>query len=92
MADLTPMRGYPSPCMDICRYDLDGHCVMCAMTRPQKSLFGALKREKAQAQFVRELKAQQATLAERFGEDQFARWAVAYRHKCRAFGKTPPEE
>lgn len=86
------MRGYPTPCMDICRYELDGHCVACSMTKGQKSMFGALKREKAQAQFVCALAAQQAELRARFGADRFGQWTVAYRHKCRAFGKTPPQE
>ena len=86
-----PMRGYPTPCMDICRYELEGHCVACSMTKAQKALFGALKREAAQAQFLRDLQAQQEELRARLGAERFAQWATAYRHKCRAFGKTPPE-
>jgi hypothetical protein len=77
--------------MDICRYELDGHCLACSMTKAQKSLFGALKRERAQAQFVREIMEQQAELRPQFSGHRFDQWAVAYRNKCQAFGKTPPE-
>jgi hypothetical protein len=78
--------------MDVCRYELEGHCTFCSMTKAQKAMFGALKREKAQAQFIAQLRAQQLEMSERFGAEQFARWGVAYRNKCRALGAPPPEE
>jgi predicted Fe-S protein YdhL (DUF1289 family) len=59
------LRGCPSPCMDVCRYELEGHCTFCSMTKAQKAMFGALKREKAQAQFIAQLRAQQAELSEK---------------------------
>ena len=34
----------PSPCMNVCKYKLKGHCIACSMTKPQKSLFKQLKK------------------------------------------------
>ena len=86
------MRGYPTPCMDVCRYELEGHCLQCGMTEGEKGLFGALRKEPAQKAFLRELGQRQTILAARFPEARFDRWRVAYRNKCRAFGKESPVE
>ncbi len=84
------MRGYPTPCVDVCRYELEGHCVQCSMTRAQKDLFGALKKPAAQTAFLDDLTAQQKALLARFPDARFAMWRVAYRNKCRALGKESP--
>jgi predicted Fe-S protein YdhL (DUF1289 family) len=84
------MRTWPSPCVDVCRYELDGHCVQCAMTKAQKSTFGALRRPSAQEAFLRDLAAQQTALLARFPDARFRMWRTAYAHKCRAFGKASP--
>jgi len=84
------MRGYPTPCVDVCRYELEGHCLQCSMTKAQKATFGALKKERAKAAFLRDLVEQQQALLDRFPDARFAMWLTAYRAKCRAMDKDCP--
>lgn len=86
------MRGYPTPCVDVCRYELNGHCVQCSMSKAQKGLFGAMKKPTAQEAFLRDLVDQQSALLEQFPDARFRMWRAAYRNKCRALGKTSPVE
>ncbi|MGY9010678.1 MAG: DUF1289 domain-containing protein [Rhodobacterales bacterium] len=36
-----------SPCVDICKFKLQGHCLGCSMTKAQRSLFKSLKTNKS---------------------------------------------
>ncbi|MEM7463357.1 MAG: DUF1289 domain-containing protein, partial [Pseudomonadota bacterium] len=36
----------PSPCVDVCKYKRQGHCIACSMTKAQKSQFKKLKNDK----------------------------------------------
>lgn len=67
----------PSPCIDVCKYKLEGHCIACGMTKKQKSAFKRLSSGAERASFVVALVAQQAALGRRFDA-----WRVAYRRKC----------
>ena len=71
------MPKVPSPCIDVCKFRREGHCIGCSMTKPQKSLFKALKTEKHRAAFVAMLTAQQTAMG------RYAHWAPAYLKKCR---------
>lgn len=71
------MSKVPSPCIDVCKYRLKGHCIACSMTKAQKKRFKKLDGKKARRRFVVELLAQQATLGK-----GFKGWAAAYRKRC----------
>ncbi len=75
----------PSPCIDVCKFKRDGHCIGCSMTKTQKSLFKGLKKDKQRAAFVEMLTAQQQVLG------RYSHWNVAYAKKCKKKGaKLPP--
>ncbi|WP_299962989.1 DUF1289 domain-containing protein [uncultured Roseobacter sp.] len=65
----------PSPCIDVCKFKREGHCIGCSMTKAQKSLFKGLKKDAHRAGFVRMLTAQQAQLG------KYRHWQAAYRKK-----------
>ena len=51
-----------SPCVKICKYRDDGHCVGCSMTRTQKKISKKLKSKDSQAAFVQLIRMQQTCL------------------------------
>ena len=51
-----------SPCIDICKFKRQGHCIGCSMTKAQKSTFKALKKKKQRAEFINTLREQQNRL------------------------------
>ncbi|MBT8476394.1 MAG: DUF1289 domain-containing protein, partial [Alphaproteobacteria bacterium] len=53
------MAKVPSPCIDVCKYKRQGHCIGCSMTKAQKSLYKSLKKPRHRAAFVGMLKVQQ---------------------------------
>ena len=69
-------RKGPSPCVDVCKYKRQGHCIACSMTKAQKSLFKALKSDKHRDAFIEMLIAQQ--------NDQggYKAWSGMYLKKC----------
>lgn len=73
----------PSPCIDVCKYRRGGHCIACAMTKPQKKLFKSLKGKHRPA-FVAMLINQQRALG------GYTFWPRKYRRKCEAKGVVPP--
>lgn len=66
----------PSPCIDVCKFKRDGHCIGCSMTRGQKSLFKHLKENKHRRAFVEMLVTQQSHMG------RYGHWQVAYSKKC----------
>lgn len=77
-------RKLPSPCVDVCKFRNEGHCIACAMTKPQKKMFKRLDGAKARAAFVQMLLAQQQVVGFKAG------WVKAYRRKCAKKGVEPP--
>ncbi len=71
------MPKVPSPCIDVCKFKREGHCIGCSMTKDQKSLFKQLKKDKQREAFVELLVAQQATMG------RYKHWDAAYAKKCR---------
>jgi len=51
-----------SPCVKICKYRDDGHCVGCSMTKTQKKMSKKLKSKDGQAAFVQLIRMQQSYL------------------------------
>lgn len=73
----------PSPCIDVCKYKREGHCIACSMTKAQKSLFKALKKDKHRDAFVDMLLTQQARLG------KYDHWQPQYLRKCQKKGVKP---
>ncbi|MEM7237475.1 MAG: DUF1289 domain-containing protein [Pseudomonadota bacterium] len=71
------MSKIPSPCIDVCKYKLKGHCIACSMTKAQKSAFKRMDGQKDKRAFLDMLVAQQQALGNRFKG-----WGIAYRRKC----------
>ena len=51
-----------SPCIDVCKYRDDGHCVGCSMTKVQKKISKNLKSKDKQIEFVKLVRMQQIVL------------------------------
>ena len=71
------MTKVPSPCIDVCKFKREGHCIGCSMTKAQKSLFKGLSKEKHQMAFLDMLRQQQDSLG------GYTHWAPAYLKKLK---------
>lgn len=79
------MPKLPSPCLGVCKFRREGHCIACSMTRDQKSLSKKLKKPKQQEAFITLLLHQQNDLG------KFPAWPRAYLRRCAKKGMRPPE-
>ena len=70
------MTKVPSPCVAVCKFKREGHCIGCSMTKAQKSMFKQLKKNRHRKAFIEMLTAQQSRLG------RFEHWAPAYKAKC----------
>lgn len=70
------MAKTPSPCIDVCKFKRQGHCIGCSMTKAQKSMFKELRKEKHRQGFVEMLIGQQSRLG------RYTHWAPQYLRKC----------
>lgn len=77
------MAKTPSPCIDVCKFKRQGHCIGCSMTKAQKSMFKKLKKEKHRAAFVQMLVAQQKNMG------KYSHWTPQYLRKCAKKNVTP---
>ncbi|MFT6676071.1 MAG: putative Fe-S protein YdhL (DUF1289 family) [Sulfitobacter sp.] len=73
----------PSPCIDVCKFKREGHCIGCSMTKVQKKLFKSLKKDAYRQAFVGFLTDQQARMG------RYSHWANAYGKKLKK-RKLPP--
>ncbi|SLN51217.1 DUF1289 domain-containing protein [Pseudooctadecabacter jejudonensis] len=78
------MAKTPSPCIDVCKFKRQGHCIGCSMTKAQKSLFKGLKKDSHRAGFVEMLMAQQDQMG------AYSGWRIAYAKKCTKKGVEAP--
>ncbi|MEM1073734.1 MAG: DUF1289 domain-containing protein [Pseudomonadota bacterium] len=67
----------PTPCIDVCKFRRDGHCIGCSMTKSQKKLFKSIKQPDQQEAFVQMLVCQQESMG------RYAHWAPAYQRKLK---------
>jgi len=74
----------PSPCVDVCKFKLDGHCLGCGMTKKQKKRFKKLDGKKAKRVFLHDLVDQQAAIGLK------ANWVRSYRRRCAKKGVDCP--
>ncbi len=77
------MPKVPNPCVDVCKYKREGHCIACSMTKAQKSLSKELKKDKHRIAFVQMLIAQQHRLG------KFPAWQAMYDKKLKKKGVKP---
>lgn len=78
------MSKLPSPCIGVCKFRREGHCIGCSMTKPQKSMFKKLKKTAHQKAFVEMLVHQQNDLG------KYRHWLEAYRKRCDKKGVKAP--
>lgn len=83
------MSKTPSPCISVCKFRRPGsdggrHCIGCSMTKDQKRIFKALRKEPQRRAFVTLVMAQQTVMG------RYGHWAEAYAKRCRKKGAKPP--
>lgn len=71
------MSKIPSPCISVCKFKREGHCIGCSMTKAQKSAFKQLKKNIHREAFVALVAAQQAVMG------RYRHWEKAYEKRCR---------
>ena len=71
-----------SPCIDVCKYRDDGHCLGCSMTKTQKKISKSLKSKDKQLAFKQLVKMQQAVLG------GYEAWEKAHEQKHRSKGRS----
>jgi predicted Fe-S protein YdhL (DUF1289 family) len=64
-----------SPCIDVCKYREDGHCIGCSMTKTQKKISKTLKSKDMQLAFEGLVRMQQAQLG------GFKTWEKAHKQR-----------
>ncbi|WP_188790893.1 DUF1289 domain-containing protein [Salipiger pallidus] len=62
----------PSPCIGVCKFRREGHCIGCSMTKVQKKMFKTLKKADHQEAFVHMLVHQQNDMG------RYRHWWPAY--------------
>jgi len=79
-----------SPCIKVCKYRADGHCLGCSMTKTQKKISKCLKSKDKQLAFEGLIRMQQTVLG------GFESWEKAHKQRYRdnessVSGDNPPE-
>ncbi|WP_306151308.1 DUF1289 domain-containing protein [Roseovarius sp. MMSF_3281] len=77
------MLKVPSPCISVCKFKREGHCIGCSMTKAQKSAFKKLKKNAHRKAFVELVIAQQAVMG------HYKHWEQAYEKRCRKKNVAP---
>ena len=70
------MTKMTSPCIGVCKYKREGHCIGCSMTEDQKKIYKSLKNNRFRQGFLTMLDAQQQLLGD------YGHWEKAYDRKC----------
>ena len=64
-----------SPCIGICKFYRDGHCIGCSMTKSQKSISKKIREPREREDFLASLVMQQNELG------GYESWDLKYRQK-----------
>ena len=67
-----------SPCIGICKFYRDGHCIGCSMTKSQKSISKNIREPREREDFLASLVMQQNELG------GYESWELQYRQKIKA--------
>lgn len=70
------MAKTPNPCISVCKFKRQGHCIGCSMTKTQKSMFKSLKKESHRKAFIELLVIQQRMMG------KYSHWRPSYLRKC----------
>lgn len=70
------MPKVPSPCISVCKFKREGHCIGCSMTKAQKSAFKSLEKNSQRRAFVDLVVAQQTVMG------RYTHWQDAYAKRC----------
>jgi len=73
-----------SPCIDVCKFRREGHCIGCSMTKVQKKMFKSLKRDEHRRAFIGFLRDQQTRMG------KYTAWGPAYLRRCKKKGAAVP--
>ncbi|OCX64642.1 DUF1289 domain-containing protein [Thioclava sp. SK-1] len=79
------MSKVPTPCIGVCKFRRQGHCIGCSMTKEQKQISKKLKKPKLQKAYVELIIAQQKIMG------RYSHWVPAYLKRCAKKGVTPPD-
>lgn len=74
------MTKTPSPCIGVCKFKREGHCIGCSMTKSQKEMFKSLRKERHRRAFIQMLMAQQELMG------KYTHWLRAYARRLRKKG------
>lgn len=74
----------PSPCIGVCKFKDENHCIACGQTKKQKKRFKSLKSRKKRLKHLTVLLQQQEALGGR------PKWARVYRRLCARKGAECP--
>jgi predicted Fe-S protein YdhL (DUF1289 family) len=77
------MAKLQSPCIGVCKFKRDHHCIGCSMTKDQKAIYKSLEKDKDREGFVKMLIGQQSHMG------QYTHWLPAYLRKCLKKGSRP---
>ncbi|MEL7544868.1 MAG: DUF1289 domain-containing protein [Pseudomonadota bacterium] len=66
----------PSPCVKVCKFKRQGHCIGCGLTKDQKRAFKSIRKPKKRLNFIRKLIRQQDKLG------GYPMWPRAWRKRC----------
>ncbi|PYE83847.1 DUF1289 domain-containing protein [Pseudoroseicyclus aestuarii] len=79
------MAKIPSPCIGVCKFRREGHCIGCSMTKAQKKLAKSIKKPDQQDAFLTLVMHQQNDLG------RYTHWREAYAKRCAKKGRKLPE-
>lgn len=74
----------PSPCISVCKFRDDGHCIGCGMTKPEKKRFKRLDGKTPRRAFF-------VMLVDRLqAKGRLGYWERMYRRRCERKGRPCP--
>ncbi len=74
----------PSPCISVCKFKIEGQCIGCRMTKPEKKRFKRLAGKGEKRAFL-------VMLSDRLqAAGRYDYWARMYRRRCEKKGRPCP--
>ena len=70
------MSRVPSPCISVCKFKREGHCIGCSMTKDQKDISKKLKKNKHRLAFLKLVMAQQDVMG------KYTHWTAAFAKRA----------
>ncbi len=70
------MSKVPSPCISVCKFKREGHCIGCSMTKDQKAISKKIKKNKQRLAFLELVIAQQEVMG------RYKHWTAAFAKRA----------